>query len=226
MADLPSLVVLNVHTPRYRRLFRHALSSQRAYAEKFGYSYRSEALRREDAATAKWRKLELVEQLLETHGSVLLLDADCFVLRSAPDVRSELVPGKDIYMARGRSGRYNSGVMLVRATDPGMEFVQRIVRGRFTMEIEAENRVSAAGENGHVIQLSKSPDFAPLIAELDVRWNENKDEGKQAYILHLVTGPLRGEGAALRARLARLPLLGSMAAFRLDPSLGEPLGRR
>lgn len=224
VADLPSLVVLNVHTPRYKRLFRNALSTQRAYAERYGYAYHSEALRQEDAARAKWRKLEMVEQLLKAHGCVLLLDADCFVMDSAPDVREELIPGKDIYMAKGRSGRFNSGVMLVRSTDLATEFVHRIVAGRYTMEIDPENRVSAAGENGHVIQLSMSPEFAPTIAELSSIWNENRTDAGEGYILHLVTGPLRGRGMAWRARFARIPLLGTLAAFKLDPTLGRPLG--
>lgn len=186
--------ILSVHTPAYLQKWSAHVASQRRYAARFDYEFVSVTLPREntpaDRGMVQWRKLFFLKSLLQTHARVLLLDTDVLVQPHAPDIRQTLVEDKLIYMARGHSGRYNSGVMFVVSHPKSISFLQAVVDSRGT-PVSAENYVNDYGENGHIIQWANHPDFRDLIGELDQRWNNNADPKLRDFFRHFSAGPLR-----------------------------------
>lgn len=182
--------ILNIHTPKYRDVFREEMNSHEDYAFRHGYRYVSVGLGQEDAGLAKWRKLEILLELLENNDAVLLLDVDCLVRKDAPDICREVVDGKYVYMTRGHSGRWNSGVIFALSAESSQSFFREVLATR-NEAIRLENFVSAEGENGHVIQAAQDPRFSSIIQELDYVWNNNRFPGKMDYIRHYGGGPMR-----------------------------------
>ena len=185
-----SKCLLNVHTPSCKQKYHQQLDSQKTYAVRHGYRYDSVSLPKEDPGQAKWHKIECLSERLDAYDAVLLLDADCHVREDAPDICSEISEGKLIYMTRGHSGRFNSGVILTLGADESKRFFQEVLasRGR---PLAPEDFVSSEGENGHIIALARDPLFSGFIQELDYKWNNNRFPDKVDYIRHFSGGPMK-----------------------------------
>jgi hypothetical protein len=185
-----SKCLLNVHTPSYKKTYRQQLDSQKAYAVRHGYLYDSVSLPEDDPGQAKWHKIACLAERLEAYDAVLMLDADCHVREDAPDVCGEIVEGKVIYMARGHSGRFNSGVILALRADKSKRFFQEVLASRGS-PVPPQDLVTSEGENSHIIVLARDPLFSGLIQELDYRWNNNRFPDRVDYIRHFSGGPMK-----------------------------------
>lgn len=182
--------LLTVLTPSYEQVYVRELASQRDYAARHGYRRHVDRLLKEDAAQAKWRKVEALLEMLDRHEVVLLLDADCIVGEDAPDICQELRPGKSVYMARGHSGRYNSGVILAKGDEDSRRFFRAVLASKDARP-RLENFVSEEGENGHVIEAASNPLLAERVHELSYRWNNNRYIDRSDYIRHFSGGPMK-----------------------------------
>lgn len=134
-----------------------------------------------------WLKLHLLQKALKAgYDDVLILDADTWVNQQAPDIRINKQPGKYIYMAKGYSNRFNSGVLWVQNQTSSLEFISTVINNRLNT-IPSEDDVGW-GENGHIIHHARQTD---IIAELDTCWNNTYDTDLADYIRHYNHGPFR-----------------------------------
>lgn len=175
--------LIHVFTPLYGKRFQRELRSQRAYARRHGYVLRPEPLAAEEPGRAKWRKVASMRNALARFDAVLLLDADCWVAPEAPDICSQIRTGKCLYMARGPSGRFNSGVILALRSAVSREFFGEALAVR-KKALRPEHQVSPEGENGHIIMLAQRPKYREHIAILPRRWNNNTYPYRGGYIKH------------------------------------------
>jgi hypothetical protein len=190
----------------YGQAWRSCVRSHRRYAERSACDYVCVDLPWTVAATeAAWLKVALMVRVLEDrrYQWVLFVDADAMIRSSCPDFRAVAIPGPDIYLAQGHSGRVNSGVMVVRASDASLRFFRELLS-------DCENVVTgedaAPYENGHVIKHSRGN---PTVGLIERRWNNTVDPDLDDYIRHF-TGPM-----AVEARLAPFSVRGWRCLWRL-----------
>ena len=91
-----------------------------------------------------------------------------------------------MYLAKSYSGRYNSGVLLIKNHNKVRRLLNTIVTAR-DKPILAENDVGW-GENGHIIEYTKDCQF---VSTLNRSWNNTYDPYLNDYIRHFSFGPLR-----------------------------------
>ncbi len=183
----------------YGTAFLSCIASQRAYAKRIGADYVSvtKPSRIPAAALSAWLKVPLMLHALESgYDWVAYIDADCEVKPDAPDFREELASSpKQVFMALGRSGRVNSGVMIARRGDESEAYFSRVLASA-TENIPAEDRADLKYENGNVIYVTRLTD---AVDTLPAEWNNSVDPGLRDYIRHY-TGPMR---ARLKRSLPR-----------------------
>lgn len=179
-----SATVLSIATNGVAETYRTILNTHRAYAARHGYRH---LLVDHPGVTltsreSMWLKIPLMQRLVES-GPALYVDADAEITVAAPPIESVLVPRKQVYMARGASGRYNAGVIL--AVDCP-EFFKTLLDNYYAY-IPVRDRVRyLIDDNAHLIYFSRNN---PIVETLDVRWNNCTDETLDDYIRHY-TGPL------------------------------------
>jgi hypothetical protein len=182
-------LILSIALNGYQWMYKKELGSHFKYAQRHGYEY--QAVTRpyisELGVECCWLKLTLMRAaLLSGYDNVLFLDADTMVNSNCPRLTDAFQTGKYIYMAKGYSNRFNSGVLIARNNEQTITWLTRIINARFN-PIDKENEVGW-GENGHVIELSKGVTF---IAELDQKWNNTYNYQLNDYIRHHNCGPMR-----------------------------------
>jgi len=176
----------------YQWIYRDLIASQRRYCERHGYDY---VMVQRPGFTpllkeCAWLKLPLIADALRAGRPwVLFLDADVRISDHAPALEGTFTSGKAFYLAKGRSGRVNSGVIAATNTTGTIQMLDDIVAAA-QRPIPAEDDVGW-GENGHVIHFLKS---SPLLHELDTRWNNTTDASSSDYFRHY-TGPMKQEFA-------------------------------
>ncbi|KEP72882.1 hypothetical protein HR12_36210 [Microbacterium sp. SUBG005] len=92
----------------------------------------------------------------------------------------------DVFMAEGRSGRVNSGVMIARRSVQSIEFFRRVLDS-VTEPVPEEDRASLKYENGNVIYVNR---VHGGVSPLEARWNNTNEPELDDYIRHY-TGRLR-----------------------------------
>jgi len=182
-------LVLSIALNGYQWMYKKELSTHKRYAQKQGYKHQAVTRPYVSALGVEccWLKLTLMRTaLLSGYDTVLFLDADTVVNASCPALSSVLENEKHIYMAKGYSKRFNSGVLIAQNNELTTSWISRIIDSRFNT-VQKENDVGW-GENGHVIELSKDVNF---IKELDQKWNNTFDYHLDDYIRHSNCGPMR-----------------------------------
>jgi len=182
-------LILSIALNGYQWMYRKELQSHLQYANKYGYVHQAVTRPYVSALGVEccWLKLTLMRTaLLSGYDSVLFLDADTMVNFRCPAVTDVFQTEKYIYMAKGYSERFNSGVLIARNNTQTIEWLTNVINARFS-KVEKENDVGW-GENGHVIELSKG---VPFIVELDKKWNNTANYQLKDYIRHRNCGPLR-----------------------------------
>ena len=192
-------LVFTIAMNGYRWAWRSCLRSHRRYAARLGFDRACVDLPwTVTPAEAAWLKLRLLARALEDrrYAWLLFLDADAEVRPGCPDFRAVAVPGRDVYMAHGHSGRLNSGVIAVRRSDASRAFLRRILAD---CDGPVAPEDAAPYENGHVIKHGKAD---PVVGLLDRRWNNTVEPALGDHVRHF-TGPMRAHGRVDRATAAR-----------------------
>jgi hypothetical protein len=134
-----------------------------------------------------WLKLTvLLEALKAGYKTVLFVDADAYIKTSAHQLESLLRPNKYLYLAKSYSGRFNSGVILVKNHYKIQQWLADVISARH-LSVLPEHDVGW-GENGHIIEYTQNCQF---VCTLNRRWNNTYDINLSDYIRHFSFGPLR-----------------------------------
>jgi hypothetical protein len=182
-------LVLSIALNGYQWMYRNEIETHKQYSIKHGYTHQAVTRPLVSALGVEccWLKLTLMRTaLLSGYDTVLFIDADAIVNSNCPELATVLQSEKYIYMAKGYSNRFNSGVLIARNNEQTITWLTRVIDARFN-KVEKENDVGW-GENGHVIELSKGVSF---IAELEQKWNNTFNYQLNDYIRHHNCGPMR-----------------------------------
>jgi hypothetical protein len=182
-------LVLSIALNGYQWLYRNCINSQRAYAQQNGYEYLVITRPYFTALGVEccWLKLTMMlEALRAGYETVLFVDADAYIKSAAHKVETLLEPDKYLYLAKGYSGRFNSGVMLVNNHFKIQHWLEGVISTRYCSVLPKHD--VGWGENGHIIQNTENCEF---VSTLDRRWNNTYDIHLSDYIRHFSFGPLR-----------------------------------
>ena len=182
-------LVFSVALNGYQWLYRNELSSHKRYADRNNYDY--QAVTRPYfsllGVECCWLKLTLMRKaLLAGYQQVMFIDADAMVNDNCPALKTLYNDHQHIYMAKGYSNRFNSGVLIVRNHACVIDWLTRVIDS--SMFSIADKNSVGWGENGHIIELSHN---CPFICEIDQKWNNTYDGHMTDYIHHKNCGPLR-----------------------------------
>lgn len=182
-------LVFSIALNGYQWLYKRELDSHKRYANKHDYDY--QAVTRPYfsllGVECCWLKLTLMRTaLLSGYQQVMFIDADAMVKDNCPAIETLFVEDKHIYMAKGYSKRFNSGVMIVQKHKQVTDWLSRVINSRM-LTVENKNSVGW-GENGHIIELSQN---CPFILEIEQKWNNTFDDKMHDFIQHKNCGPLR-----------------------------------
>lgn len=182
-------LILSIALNGYQWIYKKELDSHKRYANKNGYDY--QAITRPYFSSLGveccWLKLTLMRAaLLAGYQHVMFIDADAMVKHNCPPVEILFIDNKHIYMAKGYSNRFNSGVLIVQNNTQVTDWLTRVIDSRMS-NVANENSVGW-GENGHIIELSQN---CPFICEIDQKWNNTYDHHMADFIHHKNCGPLR-----------------------------------
>ena len=160
-----------------------------------------------DASVTAWAKLPLLRQALGRREWVMVIDVDCLVTEQAPAFPEVEQDDRSLYMARGHSGRFNSGVIIGRRDVRVLDLLDEMVAAS-DAPLPASDQ--APWENGVVIHYTHGRSF---VGELGRRWNNTIAPTQGDYVRHW-TGPMRAQrvvtpleraaGAALDRSVKRL----------------------
>jgi hypothetical protein len=200
-------LILSIALNGYQWLYRNCIESQRAYAQQNGYQYLviTRPCFTSLGVECCWLKLTLLAEALKSgYDTVLFVDADAFVNRTAHNLESLLRPDKYLYLAKSYSGRFNSGVILLSNHSKIRQWLEDVISTRHLSVLPKHD--VGWGENGHIIQHTENCEF---VSTLDRRWNNTYDTHLNDYIRHFSFGPLRQESYLnlchkLLARITRI----------------------
>lgn len=184
-----SMLIFSVALNGYQWIYRDHLASQKAYAERIGANYQvvTKPLISRSGVECCWYKLYLLVQAIQSgYKHVLFLDADCFVQPDCPDIREQCVDKNSIYMAKGYSQRFNSGVILAKGDSQALGFFNMVLASRDNTLLKKDS--VGWGENGYIIACARGCQF---IGALSNKWNNTCDVELNDYIRHENFGPLR-----------------------------------
>ncbi len=208
-------LVFTIAMNGYQWLYRRHIQSQRRYALRHGYDY--VAVSRPGVTRLGveccWLKILLLKHaLMAGYQRVLFVDADAYINPNAPalDVITHDRPDASVFMAKGYSGQFNSGVVLVTHCEASLAFLHDVMHAN-PPENAFQGKVGW-GENDQVIACSQGQ---TCIAILDPRWNNTFDIRLQDFIRHYNHGPLR-TSLPLRLIHKSLSRLSRLLA-KLDP---------
>lgn len=171
--------------------YARCLKSHARYAARLGAAYAAvtRPYRVAEPALCAWLKISLLLQALRAgHAWVAFIDADCLVRESAPDFRTQWQSERSVYMAKGRSGRINSGVIFARGDAQAASFFEQVLAS-LVANIPAADRLNLKYENGNVIYCAAR---GPHVEVIDTQWNNTVDPALQDHFRHY-TGPMRDE---------------------------------
>ena len=173
----------------YQWIHKRKVASQRAYAERYGFEHVmvSSPSFTNMRMECTWLKIPLMMAALDGGCPwVLYLDCDVEVKPRAPSFLDVEVPGKDLFLAKGTSGRLNAGVILAKNTERVLSLLSTIFMNA-TNPVPPEDDVGW-GDNGHVIHFAKNYEG---LCVLDPRWNNNHSTELDDYFRHYSAGPMR-----------------------------------
>lgn len=185
------LLIFSIALNGYQWLYQDCLKSHARYANKIGADYvkidRPHFTR--IGTECCWLKLLLLKQaLLNNYDLVLFLDADTEVQDITPDIREVVTPDKHIYMALGKTKRFNSGVILLQKSTQATDFIDEVLASH-GCPLSKQDDVGW-GENGHIIQAVKGNQW---VSELPVEWNNSWQPQLTDYIRHYNHGIMRNQ---------------------------------
>ena len=211
-------LVFSIAHNGYGYVYRPCLASQRAYCGRNGYAHVSvtRPLRVSDPALSAWLKVPLLLGALRGgYDMVMFLDADCRITEKAPPLQ-DLASAGPVQMARGWSGRFNSGVIVARRDDAALAFLEAVMHS-ISEDIPDADREWLRYENGNIIHCARTTGG---VADLDVRWNNSRDPEADDFVRHY-TGPMRYEYVPPRYA----PHVQRLIERKVSPSGQQPVRR-
>lgn len=201
-----STLIFTVAQNGYGIGYAECLQSHARYAAKLGATYVPvvRPFRVEEPALCAWLKISLLLHALRArHEWIAFVDADVSIRGHTPDFRTQWPSPRSVFMAKGRSGRINSGVIFARGEPQAIGFFEQVMAS-IVANVPAAARHHLKYENGNVIHCASQGDAIEVI---DHAWNNTFEPELHDYLRHY-TGPMRDEyrrslGAALAFRLAR-----------------------
>lgn len=182
-------MVFSIALNGYKQGYRRCLESQKNYARGIGADHAVVTKPRvNDPALAAWLKVSLLDRALDSGRDwVAYIDADCRVAPEAPDF-SEYFGDRDesVFMAKGRSGRLNSGVIFVSNASESRFFLQRVLESA-TEDVPLQHRKNLKYENGNIIYVAETYGG---VGDMGVEWNNSVDPALKDHIRHY-TGDMR-----------------------------------
>lgn len=173
----------------YHWQYRKNIQSQRAYAARHGYRYVvvDRPLLTSLGIECAWLKVALIVEALKANFDwVVFVDADAKMQSRAPGVETLATPDKSVFIAKGYSGRINSGVLIAQQSQSATSYFAQVLENMEKPLPECDS--VGWGENGHIIHYAHQKPFIQVVSS---RWNNNSDPHMQDYIRHFSAGPLR-----------------------------------
>lgn len=183
------VLVFSIALNGYQWTYKRHLCSQKRYCKEMGFEYVTVSQPKVSKLGIEccWLKLHLMRAALEKgYKFVLFLDADAYVSRSAPNILQNVDDSHFVYMAKGYSGRFNSGVILLKNCNEALDWLTKIIESH-GQPIPEDDDVGW-GENGHVIHVTKQ--FSGIKC-LYNSWNSTYLPCRSDYIHHYSHGPMR-----------------------------------
>lgn len=182
-------LIFSIALNGYQWMYSKELASHKQYAKRNSYDYQAVTRPYFSALGVEccWLKLTLMRAALSAgYQNVMFIDADATVKECCPPLDTLFSKETFIYMAKGYSQRFNSGVLIAQKNPQVIDWLTQVINSRMQPVLD-ENRVGW-GENGHIIELSKGINF---IGEIDKKWNNTDDPHLSDFIQHKNCGPLR-----------------------------------
>ncbi|BDX08247.1 hypothetical protein [Planctobacterium marinum] len=186
-----NMMVFSIALNGYQWLYRHCINSHREYADRINAEYVCVSRPRFTSMGIEccWLKLLLLREALNKgYQWVLFIDADAYVQQEAPDIRLHADEAKSIYMANGKTGRFNSGVILLRNGKPAKQFIDEVIASKGQPLAKAHQ--VGWGENGYIIQAAAAN---PHVARLPLQWNNTWQPDLADHIRHFNHGVMRNQ---------------------------------
>ena len=186
-----SPLVLTIAHNGYDAAYRSCIRSQADYCRSHGFSHVvvRRPFRVGEVALSAWLKISLLKKALSARGSwTAFIDADARIRSESPDFRTVDDGEHSVYAARGRSGRFNSGVIFARPDEESRSFFDSVLQSA-EHPVPDEDRQNLRFENGNFIAVARR---TRAVAEIPLAWNNTYQTGLDDHIRHF-TGPLRGE---------------------------------
>lgn len=187
--DVERAICFTIALNGYDQRFKECVESQKRYCLRYGYKY-LEITHLPWTVSPKqcaWLKVEILRGLLACgFQEAAFLDADCEFRPHTPRYDSVYTDGKDLYMALGKSGRVNSGIIFARNSDSVREFLWELIE-KSDMPVPKED--STAYENGHFIHYGRGNEFIGVLEHW--KWNNNTALDPMSYVQHYSGGVLR-----------------------------------
>jgi hypothetical protein len=186
------LLVFTIALNGYEKTFKSCIDSQRVYCEKNNYKYIvvDHSPRDMEAIESAWIKIPLILTALKAgYEWVAFIDSDCEIRENTPpfDVYlSNEDPNKSLFISIGKSGRLNSGVMIIRTSHDSISFFDKVYN---YIDEKVPETDRTAFENGHIIYFGKDNNDIALLDHKE--WNNNSTLDDSSYIQHYSSGALR-----------------------------------
>lgn len=189
--DTPKIAFFCAASDDYVEKYSNFIQSHKRYCMKHDIDYYIENDPLEPDQTKKewyWKKITCVEKYFDRYDYVGVVDADLFILNRAPDIRTILDSKNSIFYANGKTGKPNSGFVIIKNSKKGKHYLSTVLEYR---KIAGKLKPNTGGENGSVIHYIKN--FPKFTKEIDRKWNFSSFKGQRfAYCLHF-TKQLRGK---------------------------------
>lgn len=182
--------IISVATCGYNYLFSKLIQSQKLYAKKYNYNYFciTSTPWKINPNIAAWLKIALVKKLMENgQEKIFFIDSDCLIRSSAPPIfESYNFDTYPMWIAKGKSARYNSGVFALKSCEKMKKLMSTLIK---TSAYKVPKKDEAPYENGHIIyHLNKRNDIGILD---HILWNNNSFYNESSFVQHFSGGALR-----------------------------------
>jgi hypothetical protein len=214
-------LVFSIGLNGYGLRYRSCVASHRAYARRHRLDYRLIAWRPplvRDASLTAWAKLPLLRRALAEREWVMAIDVDCLVTDQAPAFPAVERDDRSLYMTKGHSGRFNSGVIIARHDLRVLGLLDDMIA---SSDAPLPKEDDAPWENGVVIHYTRGRSF---VSELDRRWNNNIAPTDSDYVRHF-TGPMRAHRVVTPLERVAGAVLDRSVKRLIVPDGADPGGR-
>ncbi|WBV44537.1 polysaccharide pyruvyl transferase family protein [Pseudoroseomonas cervicalis] len=184
-----SVVCFSIALNGYDRMWGACLDTQRDYCRENGFRHWliTDLPWKLTPRQAAWLKVEIMRGLLAKGAShVFFIDADCEIRPHTPSFLGEFGEAEGVLVSPGKSGRINSGIVMLRDLPLTRAFLARILENCDNPVPKAD---ATAYENGHFIHYGREFGIEPRLAH--EMWNNNTALNGESYIQHYSGGTLR-----------------------------------